>query len=87
MSQPSERHSYEALRQKHAHVALLRPKEAMVLTGLGRTSFYKLMGQDPTFPKPVKLMDSESRGAPVGFVLQEVEAWINRRIQARDGAQ
>jgi prophage regulatory protein len=36
------------------------------------------------FPKTVKLTNSNARGAPVAWVLSEVQAWARGRIEARD---
>lgn len=65
-------------------MALVRMPELMALTGLARPTVYKLLRRDPTFPKPVKLSDSTARNAPIGFVLGEVQAWIEGRIAARE---
>lgn len=70
--------------QEHRPIALVRMPELMALTGLARPTVYKLLQRDPTFPKPVKLSDSGARNAPVGFVLGEVQAWIEGRIAARE---
>ncbi|MFZ6045686.1 helix-turn-helix transcriptional regulator [Pseudomonas sp. CR3202] len=64
-------------------LALVRMPELMSLTGLARPTVYKMLKRDPTFPKPVKLSDSKARNAPVAFVLSEVQAWIQGRIEAR----
>ncbi|RRV39908.1 AlpA family phage regulatory protein [Pseudomonas sp. o96-267] len=58
--------------------------ELLALTGLQRSTVYKRLKSDPTFPKPVPLSDSNARGAPVGFVLAEVQAWVKARIAARE---
>ncbi|WP_122688483.1 helix-turn-helix transcriptional regulator, partial [Pseudomonas viridiflava] len=48
-------------------------------------TIYKLMQQqDSGFPLPVKLSNSNARGAPVAWVLGEVQAWTRARIAARD---
>ena len=65
-------------------VALVRMPELQMLTGLARPTVYKMIHRDPTFPRPVKLNDSGARNAPVAFVLSEVQAWINGRIEARE---
>jgi prophage regulatory protein len=65
-------------------LALVRMPELMSLTGLARPTVYKMLKRDPTFPKPVKLSDSTARNAPVAFVLGEVQAWIQGRIEARE---
>ncbi|MCY1289733.1 Prophage CP4-57 regulatory protein (AlpA) [compost metagenome] len=64
-------------------LALVRMPELMSLTGLARPTVYKMLKRDPTFPKPIKLSDSKARNAPVAFVLSEVQAWIQGRIEAR----
>ncbi|HDS1796685.1 helix-turn-helix transcriptional regulator [Pseudomonas putida] len=64
---------------------LIRMKEVVELVGLARPTIYKLMSQpESTFPQPVKLTDSTARGAPVAWVLSEIQAWTLSRIQARD---
>ncbi|MNN05433.1 Prophage CP4-57 regulatory protein (AlpA) [compost metagenome] len=57
--------------------------EVLALTGWRRATIYKRLKDDPTFPKPVPLSDSQARGAPVGFVLAEVQAWVRQRIAKR----
>ena len=65
---------------------LVRISEVIKLTGYRRSSVYNLMSPsspqfDPTFPKQVSL-SSGGKGA-VAWVLAEVEAWLQARIQAR----
>lgn len=62
---------------------LIRMPEVLNLTGLKRATVYKRLKADPTFPKPVPLSDSTARGAPVAWVLAEVQAWVRGRIAAR----
>ena len=64
---------------------LIRMPELEALTGVPRATVYKRLKDDPTFPRPVPLSNSTARGAPVGFVLGEVQAWIRGRIAAREG--
>ncbi|CRM66611.1 AlpA family phage regulatory protein [Pseudomonas sp. 58 R 3] len=71
-------------RRDNMVVALVRMPELQMLTGLARPTVYKMIQRDPTFPRPVKLNDSDARNAPVAFVLSEVQAWINGRIEARE---
>ena len=55
------------------------------MVGLARPTIYKLMQRpDSGFPLPVKLSNSTARGAPVAWVLSEVQAWARSRIEARD---
>lgn len=65
---------------------LIRMPDVLALTGLQRATVYKRIKDDPTFPRPVPLSDSTARGAPVGFVLAEVQAWVRARIAARGEA-
>ncbi|WP_235805471.1 helix-turn-helix transcriptional regulator [Pseudomonas savastanoi] len=60
-------------------------REVEGIVGMKRSTIYKLMQQPGScFPQPVKLSDSTSRGAPVAWVLSEVQAWARGRIAARD---
>jgi prophage regulatory protein len=64
---------------------LIRIPMVMSITGIGRATVYKLMSQPESgFPQPVKLTDSNARGAPVAWVLSEVLSWTRARIAARD---
>lgn len=62
---------------------IIRMPELEALTGYKRPTIYKRLKDDPSFPKPVPLSDSTSRGAPVGWVLAEVQAWVRQRIALR----
>lgn len=64
-------------------VTLIRFPDVVAMTGLARATIYKRLKDDPTFPRPVPLSNSTSRGAPVGFVLAEVQRWARARIEAR----
>lgn len=65
---------------------LIRMPDVEAITGLARPTVYKRLKDDPTFPKPVPLSNSKSRGAPVGWVLAEVQAWVRQRIALREVA-
>ena len=66
---------------------LIRIPAVISITGIGRATVYKLMSQPESgFPQPVKLTDSNARGAPVAWVLSEVLNWTRARIAARDKA-
>ncbi|WP_057458210.1 AlpA family transcriptional regulator [Pseudomonas syringae] len=65
---------------------LIRIPEMEVITGCKRATFYKRLKDDPTFPKPVPLSNSKARGAPIGFVLAEVQEWVRSRIAMRSEA-
>ena len=63
---------------------IIRMKEVEAIVGLARPTIYKLMRQPHnTFPRPVPLSNSTARGAPVGWVLAEVQEWVRARIDAR----
>lgn len=57
---------------------LIRLKEVMACTGLGRTSVYKFMSEN-RFPQSVSLGDRA-----VAWVESEVQDWILERIGERD---
>ncbi|SBW78667.1 regulatory protein [Pseudomonas veronii 1YdBTEX2] len=65
---------------------LIRMPDLEAITGLARPTVYKRLKDDPTFPRPVPLSNSKSRGSPVGFVLAEVHAWVRQRIALRGEA-
>ena len=68
-------------------LTLIRIGEVMSIVGLARPTIYKLMNEPESgFPKTVKLTNTNSnaRGAPVAWVLSEVQAWTRGRIEARD---
>ena len=59
---------------------LMKIKEVMDCTGLGRSTLYNYISEG-LFPKPVSL------GArSVAWVESEVEEWILEKIEQRDGA-
>ncbi|MFI8480153.1 helix-turn-helix transcriptional regulator [Pseudomonas sp. NPDC078700] len=63
---------------------LIRINDVVAIVGLARPTIYKLMSQpESDFPLPVKLSNSTARGAPVAWVLGEVQEWIRTRIAAR----
>jgi prophage regulatory protein len=64
---------------------LIRMPSLEIATGLKRSTLYKLMqGTESGFPRPVKLSNSDARGAPVAWVLSEVQSWVKSRIEARN---
>jgi prophage regulatory protein len=66
---------------------LIRMPEVEAIVGLARPTIYKLMRQPESgFPQAVKLSTSNARGAPVAWVLGEVQAWVLGRIAARNKA-
>jgi len=58
--------------------SILRLKSVIQLTGLSRSSIYSLIAKGE-FPKQIKLTKRSS-----GWVLQEVEHWVNDRVAERD---
>ena len=78
---------------EQSHGAQLNPENTIIrfpelaaITGLERATVYKRLKDDPSFPRPVPLSDSKSRGSPVGFLLAEVQAWVRQRIALRGEA-
>ncbi len=61
--------------------SILRRKQVESRTGLSRSTIYLHM-QNGTFPKPINL------GArAVGWLENEIEAWLISRIENRDNGQ
>lgn len=67
-------------------ITLIRMPDLEAITGLARPTVYKRLKDDPTFPRPVPLSNSKSRGSPIGFVLAEVQEWVRKRIALRSEA-
>lgn len=64
---------------------LIRMPRLEIATGLKRSTLYKLMQcPESGFPRPVKLSNSNARGAPVAWVFSEVQSWVKSRIEARE---
>ncbi len=57
---------------------ILRLPQLKALTGLSRSSIYKYI-QDGVFPRPIALGPRS-----VGWLDQEVEAWIAEKAASRD---
>jgi len=75
---------------KEASTRQLAPKKTLMRQNtlcdaydLSRSGLDKLRKKDPTFPKPIK--DGNTRQAAVFYVVEEVEAWLQSKIQQRDG--
>ncbi|MCG6227354.1 AlpA family transcriptional regulator [Vibrio furnissii] len=60
----------------------LRLKEVMSLTGLGRSTIYKLMADETEFPNSVPL-----GGRAVAWVESEIEEWMESRLSMRDNQE
>jgi prophage regulatory protein len=74
-----------AVGQLDPATTLIRMPEVEAIVSLARPTIYKLMRQPESgFPLPVKLSDSTARGAPVAWVLGEVQEWVRARIAARN---
>jgi len=66
---------------------LIRIREVMEMTGLGRSSIYNRLGEskyaDPSFPKPISLSSSPDCRGAVAWELHEVQAYIEAKMAAR----
>lgn len=49
--------------------------------GMNRITIWRRTKSDPTFPRPIRL--GGSRTAAVGFLADEIEAWIAQQATAR----
>lgn len=66
---------------KKLPVQIIRADDVMEMTGLPKTSIKRGM-KEGTFPKSIKLGERAS-----GWVLSEIQAWIDARIAERDAGQ
>lgn len=89
MTTATEQHSKpNTLTSLDPSTTLIRMPEVQAIVGLARPTIYKLMQQEQhTFPRPVKLSNSTARGAPVAWVLGEVQEWVRQRIATREPSQ
>jgi prophage regulatory protein len=63
------------------NMAMFRLKEVKEYTGLGRSSIYKYMNEGE-FPKSVSLGERA-----VGWIAEEVEEWLQNKIERRDAEE
>lgn len=62
--------------------ALIRQPALAEWLDLSRSGLDKLRKKDPTFPKPIK--DGDHRQAAAFYVVEEVNEWLQAKIQERD---
>lgn len=58
-------------------------KKACEILGVSRSGFYRLMKNQPNFPKPLKM--SDSRQASVYFDYQQLKQWHLQRLEGENG--
>jgi predicted DNA-binding transcriptional regulator AlpA len=64
----------------------LRLDDVKRVTGLGRSTIYYLMSEDPPrFPRPVKI--GSERGKAVAWLSSEITQWQRNRIAERDAVR
>jgi prophage regulatory protein len=68
-------HQYLTVPPGHS---ILRRREVEARTGLSRSTIYAKIAQG-CFPRPIKLGERA-----VGFVASEIDAWLSKRVAARD---
>jgi prophage regulatory protein len=61
---------------------IFRGSEVPAYLGVKITTVDELRKTDETFPKPIKLTDG---GRAIGFLAEELDAWIEKRKALRDG--
>lgn len=54
---------------------ILRYSDLEDQLGMNRVTIWRRTRTDPTFPRPIRL-GNNSRSAAIGFLADEVEAWI-----------
>jgi len=75
--------SHAGFAQYDPAAVIIRMAEVEKITGLKRATIYKYLEMDDSFPRQVPLSNSKQRGAPVGWVLAEVQAWVRSRSALR----
>lgn len=56
---------------------ILRFNQLCAMLSIHRSTAYRLLAADPTFPRPIALS-----ARTVGFLRSEVDAWLEQRRQA-----
>ena len=63
-------------------MALLKKITAQKILDMSKSGLEKLVANDPTFPKPIKI------GAKaIGWIESEIEAWLAAQISKSRGAE
>jgi len=71
--------NHEVRDMPNATVRLIRLAEVIHKTGLPRTTVYRRVREDPSFPRRVAI-----GGRTVAWVESEVDAWIAAQIDRRE---
>ena len=58
----------------HHEPALLRPVDAARYLGISRTTLWRLVRDDPDFPRPIRL-----RRRATAFRRTDLDEWVDRR--------
>jgi len=66
-----------------AHI--LRYSDLEMQLGINRVTIWRRTKTDPTFPQPIRL--GNSKNAALGFLTEEVEAWIARQSDNRKDSE
>jgi prophage regulatory protein len=64
--------------------ALIRQPALCAWLDLSRSGLDKLRKKDPTFPRPLK--NGDTRQAAAFYVVEEIQSWLQAKIEARDAA-
>ena len=73
---PVARRTYSSIELEPGHDRLMRRPEVQRVTGLSRSSQYRLIAEGD-FPSPIRLSANT-----VGWLASEVDAWVARRVAA-----
>lgn len=76
--------------QPNLQPLILRRRQVEQLTSLSRSTIYARLTLnpkrpqdfDPSFPRPVRMGPKS-----VGWIATEIDAWVSKRVAARDGAR
>jgi len=64
---------------------ILRYSDLETQLGMNRVTIWRRTKTDPTFPRPIRL--GNSRNSALGFLTEEIEAWITQQAAQRGKIQ
>lgn len=60
---------------------VIRMRELLEITSLSRATVYRMVSRDKNFPKPIKIGNNNARNSAVGFLLADVQRWIEEKAK------
>lgn len=60
---------------------IVRLPALLRMTGVSRSTAHRYQKNDPLFPKSIKLGRSDAKNAAVGYVLEDIQRWIEGKVE------